>query len=309
MKHLIGGKMSNPEDRSKLIISDKWWTQLPRAIYAKLERIPCSEEWFEVYRVTEGVYVFYEPGQFEEAITYLFEGGEKAVLIDTGCGIGNLRKAVEKITDLPVMVVNTHVHNDHIGHNHLFDEVAMYDHPISHEVAKNGLPNSKMAPLVAPGKVWKPLPEEFDVKNFMVPPFKVSHWLHDGDKINLGNRVLEVLHTPGHTPDSICLLERETRLLFTGDIFYTAAIYLYLPGSDLPTFIKSYHKLMEYYPYFDRLMPSHNEPWVKKELIKEVLQAAEDIYVGKGEYVEGFDRCIPIRKYTYPRFSIIIKAK
>ncbi|MFQ5820549.1 MAG: MBL fold metallo-hydrolase, partial [Candidatus Heimdallarchaeota archaeon] len=251
--------MSNPEDRSELIIPDKWWTKLPRAIYAELERIPCREEWFEVYRVSDGVYVFYEPGQFEEAISYLIEGGEKAVLIDTGCGIGNLRKAVEEVTDLPVMVVNTHVHNDHIGHNHLFDNVAMYDHPISHEVAKNGLPNSKMAPLVASGKVWKPLPAEFDVKNFLVPPFKVSHWLQDGDKINLGNRVLEALHTPGHTPDSICLLERETRLLFTGDIFYTAAIYLYLPGSDLPTFIKSYHKLMEYYPYFDRLMPSHNE--------------------------------------------------
>ncbi|MFQ5821426.1 MAG: MBL fold metallo-hydrolase, partial [Candidatus Heimdallarchaeota archaeon] len=68
-------------------------------------------------------------------------------------------------------------------------------------------------------------------------------------------------------------------------------------------------KLMEYYPYFDRLMPSHNEPWVEKKLIKEVLQAAEDIYAGKGEYVESIDRGIPIRKYIYPRFSIIIKAK
>jgi len=292
------------------LIPDRWWDKLPRTIYAELERIPCSEEWFEVYRVTEGVYVFYEPGQFEEAISNLIEGDNKAALIDTGCGIGNLRKAVEEVTELPVMVVNTHAHNDHIAQNYLFDEVAMYNHPRSHKVSEIGLPNSKMAHLLAPGMVWKPLPEEFDEENYVVPPFKVTRWLKEGDTINLGGRVLEVLHTPGHSPDSICLLERDARLLFTGDIFYTGAIYTYLPGGDLLTFIKSYHKMMlECYPYIDRLMPSHNEPWVEKELLNEVLRVVEAIHTGRGEYVEGTDRGTPIRKYTYDRFSIVTKAE
>jgi glyoxylase-like metal-dependent hydrolase (beta-lactamase superfamily II) len=296
-----------PEDRN-LLIAERWWDQLPRPIYAELEKLPCREEWFEVYRIAERIFALYEPGQFEEAISTLIVGAEKAALIDTGCGIGNIRAAVEEFTDLPVMVVNTHAHNDHVAQNYLFDDVAMFDHPLSHDVSKNGLPNSKMAHLVAPGMVWKPLPAGFDVNTYWVPPFKVTRWLKDQDQIDLGGRVLEVLHTPGHSPDSICLLDRDARLLFTGDMFYTGQIYTYLPGGDLSTFIQSYRRLMEYYDHFDRLMPSHNEPWVEKELLKDVLQAVETIKAGGGEYIEGTDRGTPIRKYNYARFSIITKV-
>ena len=91
----------SPEDR-KLLIADRWWDQLPRPIYAELEKLPCSEEWFEVYRIAEGVYALYEPGQFEEAITTLIVGSEKAALVDTGCGIGNIRKAVEELLNVKV---------------------------------------------------------------------------------------------------------------------------------------------------------------------------------------------------------------
>ena len=297
----------SPVDR-KLLIADRWWDQLPRPIYSELERVPCSEEWFEVYRIMDGIFAFYEPGQFEEAISTLIIGNEKAALIDTGCGIGNLRKAVEEFTDLAVIVVNTHAHNDHIAQNYQFNEVAMYNHPRSHKVSEEGLPHSKMIHLVDPGMIWKPLPKEFDKDTYVVPPFNVTRWLNDGDTIHLGDLVLEILHTPGHSPDSICILERNTRLLFTGDIFYTGGIYTFLPGGDIPTFIQSYRKMMNYYPHYDRLMPSHNEPWVEKELLKEVLQAVEDIQAGKGEYIEGTDRGVPIRKYGYSRFSLITKA-
>lgn len=294
------------EDRS-LLIAKNWWDKLPRKIYESLERVPITQDWFEVYRVLPDIYVFYEPYQYEEAISTLILGEEKAILIDTGCGIGNIREAVEEVTDMPVMVLNTHAHNDHIAQNYLFDEIAMLDHPWSHE-AQEGLPNSEMAHLVAEGMTWKPLPEEFDKENYVVPGFKVTKWLKEGEIIDLGNRTLEVMHTPGHTPDSICLLDREDKLLFTGDMFYTGGIYTYLNGGDIPTFIDSYKRMIDHYDEYEHLMPSHNEPWVEKQLLKEVFKAVVDIAEGRGSFKKGTDRGTPIRKYEYERFSIVTRA-
>ncbi len=294
------------EDRS-LLIAKNWWDKLPREIYSSLERVPIKQDWFEVYRVLPDIYVFYEPYQYEEAISTLVLGEDKAILIDTGCGIGNLKEAVEEITDQPIMVLNTHAHNDHIAQDYMFDEIAMLDHPWSHK-AQEGLPNSEMAHLVADGMYWKPLPEGFDKENYRVPGFKVTKWLKDGEKVDLGNRTLEVMHTPGHTPDSICLLDREDKLLFTGDMFYTGGIYTYLNGGDIPTFVNSYMRMLDYYDEYERLMPSHNEPWVEKQLLKDVFKAVVDIAEGRGSYREGTDRGIPIRKYEYGRFSVVTRA-
>ena len=298
--------MSAPKDR-KLLIADRWWDKLPRKIYSTLEQVPTKQDWFQVYKILPDIYVFYEPYQYEEAISTLILGEDKTILIDTGCGIGNIRKAVEEITDTPVMVLNTHAHNDHIAQNYLFDEISMLDHPWSHK-AQQGLPMSEMAHLIADGMLWKPLPENFDPDNYVVPGFNVTKWLKDGEVIDLGNRTLEVMHTPGHTPDSVCLLDREDRLFFTGDMFYTGAIYTYLNGGDLPTFIDSYMRMLDYYDEFDRLMPSHNEPLVEKQLLKDVFKAVVDIAEERGSYREGTDRGTPIRKYDYGRFSVVTRT-
>lgn len=281
----------------------QWWKALPRPVYTQLKRLESNQPWFEVYKIEPEIYVFYEPGQFEEAISYLVLGKEKAALIDTGCGIGDIRALSHEFTELPVMVVNTHCHNDHIAQNYMFEEVAIFDAPNARDAARNGCSREEMARLLEGDKVWKPLPEDFDQGNYYVPPFKVTRWLRDGDNIDLGERKLEVIHTPGHSPDSICLLERSTRLLWTGDIFYTGAIYTYLPGGDLNEFIESYKKMIRIFPLYDRVMPSHNEPWIEKEILLDVLRAAEGIRGGRGKYTVGKGGK---RRYNYGRFALII---
>lgn len=280
----------------------KWWEALPRPVYSQLKRIESSQNWFEVYKVKPDIYVFYEPGQFEEAISYLVLGEDKAALIDTGCGIGDIKSLVEEFTDLSVMVVNTHCHNDHIAQNHLFDEVAIFDDPEARRTAEEGVSHNEMVSLLADGLLWKPLPEAFNPEVYRVPPFRVTRWLHDGDIIKLGGRELEVFHTPGHSSDSICLLDRGARLFWTGDMFYTGAIYTHLPGGNLVQFIESYRRMIDLFPIYDRLMPSHNEPWIEKDILRDVLRSAEEIREGKGEYVEGKGG---IRRYNYGRFSLI----
>ena len=102
---------------------EHWYDALPRPAYASLERVPVTEDWFEVYRIQPDLYAIYEPGHFQEVISYLITGSEKALLVDTGLGMGNIRKVVEELTSLPVLVMNTHTHFDHIGGNALFDTV------------------------------------------------------------------------------------------------------------------------------------------------------------------------------------------
>lgn len=95
----------------------EWCQKLPRPEYAKLQRIPVTDTWFEVYKVAADVFAIYEPHQFEETISYLIVGHVRALLFDTGMGIGDLKALTSKLTTLPVTVLNSHTHNDHVGDN------------------------------------------------------------------------------------------------------------------------------------------------------------------------------------------------
>src|SRR3984885_13702933 len=101
----------------------EWCKNLPRPTYSKLERVPSSDNWFEVYKIRPGVFAIYEPHQLEEIISYLILGSDKALLFDTGMGISNIQAVVAGLTKLPVSVVNSHTHNDHVGDNWRFSDV------------------------------------------------------------------------------------------------------------------------------------------------------------------------------------------
>jgi glyoxylase-like metal-dependent hydrolase (beta-lactamase superfamily II) len=285
-----------------------WWEVLPRKVYSELERVQCSQPWFEVYRIKRDVYAFYEPGQFEEVLSYLVVGKKNAALIDTGCGIGNIKKLAEESTKLPIKVVNTHSHYDHVAQNNLFTDTAIFDAPNARQTSKTGYSIPEMSSLLGEGMLSKPLPKDFDAENYHVPPFTVTRWLKNGDTIDLGDRRLEVIHTPGHSVDSICLLDRTARILWTGDTFYPGPIYLHLPGSDLDAFINSYAKMIALSPHFEKLAPSHNEPLVEKNILEQVMEAAQSIREGESDYTEDTNEGTKVRRYKFGRFSIITAA-
>ncbi|HUS77580.1 MAG TPA: MBL fold metallo-hydrolase [Patescibacteria group bacterium] len=302
--------MSRSNKDEDLIVPKKWYDVLPRKSWERFKKVETNHPWFEVYEVKPGVYALYEPGQFQEVISYLVLGEEKAALIDTGYGMGNIKGLVEELTDLPIKVVITHTHVDHIGQNSEFDDVSVFDHPFARENATKDRPAGSMKGSLGEGMVWKPLPEGLTPESYKIPPFKVTRWLKDGDTIKLGGKTLEVYHTPGHSPDSICILDRADRLFWTGDIFYNAPLYVYGPTTDLDNFIESYRKMVSLYSHYDWLMPSHNETYVDKEILERVLKAAEDIRAGKGgEYREQNRRGLVIRRYDREGFAIIVKAQ
>jgi hypothetical protein len=139
-----------------------------------LRKVSVSEDWFEVYEIADNLFVFCETRHYENTTVSLIIGPEKAILIDTGCGIGNLRKAVDEVTDKPVIVINTHTHLDHLGSNRQFDEIAMFDHRLSRRVAVEGAPPQTMQrEILAENLVTKPWPQDFDSSGFALPWFAI----------------------------------------------------------------------------------------------------------------------------------------
>ena len=295
---------SNNTDEG-LIVPKKWYDALPRPSWKRFVQVDTNHAWFDVFETTPETYALYESGQFEEVISYLVIGEEKAALVDTGNGIGDIHGLIEELTDLPIIVVNTHAHADHTGGNWAFDEVALYDHPWARNRLR-GRTHEEMGNFLGDGMVWKPLPNGFNPATYHSKPFKVTHWLKEGDKIDLGGKELEIIHTPGHTPDSVSLLEKREHLLFTGDIFYQAPIYIYSLDSDINEFISSFRKMVK--ADYDWAMPAHNEALVEKKVVESVLTAIESIKAGKaGTFKPGIANGIKVRRYDYPKFALIIR--
>lgn len=235
-----------------------WCSQQPRAQYARLERVHIDDSWFEVYKVAPDVFAIYEPHQSEETIGYLILGQHRALLFDTGMGIGDLKAITTKLTRVPIIVLNSHTHNDHVGDNWQFDTVYGMDTAFTRKNARGSQADAKAE--IAPGEVCGPFPAGFDPAGYSTRPWKISKWMHDGDRIDLGGRTVEVIATPGHTPDAICLFDRANGLLFTGDTYYPGTIWIYRPETDLAAYAGSVQKLASLHSQVKLVLGAHNFP-------------------------------------------------
>lgn len=140
---------------------------------------------------------------------YLILGQEKALLVDTGMGIGSIRKVVESITSLPVIVVNTHCHPDHAGGNAEFDPALC--NPADLDVFRT------MATKEFRIQDVSHMPGDVDWAAQLQPTGPEPVPAEDGQIIDLGGRQVQIIFTPGHTHGSLCVFEEATGTLFTGD--------------------------------------------------------------------------------------------
>jgi glyoxylase-like metal-dependent hydrolase (beta-lactamase superfamily II) len=279
-----------------------WWKALPRPIYRELERVPVESRWFEAYRIGSGTTALYEPGHWQEAISYLIEGRDRAILFDTGLGIGDIKAVVDQLTSLPVLVVNSHEHFDHIGGDRQFAEIAVADSPAA--LARLARGTGSLAGQITSETVWKPLPPGFDKGRYQTPPIHPTRRLHDSERIDLGGRTLEVLLTPGHTPGSLCLLDRGRRTLFTGDTLYPAELYAHMPESNLADYQRSAARLGALADTVDVVCPGHNEARVPASLLTRFARAFAAI--GRGEATVTPERPGVVR---YESDGIVVLAR
>jgi glyoxylase-like metal-dependent hydrolase (beta-lactamase superfamily II) len=239
-------------------------------------------EWFEVNEIEEGIWCIGEPYHVENVNSYLILGDGKGLLIDTGLGISNIKNVVEQITPDPVEVVNTHSHYDHVGDNHRFDKIAI--HKDEARQLERGRNPKTLQQFVEPQMFKKEPPKDFDPQTYSIEPSKAHRQLKDGDSLTVGNRTLRIVHTPGHSPGSICLWEESRGLLFTGDTIYDGPLYAQLPHSNFDDYIRSLSSLCSLVPKVNKVLPSHGRTPLDPMIILKIAKIFEQVSQGGVEY-------------------------
>jgi glyoxylase-like metal-dependent hydrolase (beta-lactamase superfamily II) len=257
----------------------EWCRPLPRPEYRGIERVKISDTWFEVYKPAPGVFAIYEPHQAEEVISYLIVGEKRALLFDTGMGISDIKKVTAELTKLPILVLNSHTHDDHVGGNWQFPDVYGMDTDFTR---KNALGSQEDAQAeVTPDQICGTIPAGFDPKTYVTRPWKITAVILDGDRLDLGGRKLEVLATPGHTPDAISLIDRANGLLFPGDTYYPAPIWLFRPETDLAAYAASIRRLAALAPQVKLVLGAHNIPVASPTVLGQLVSAFDKVQSGK----------------------------
>ena len=194
---------------------------------------------------------------------FLLAGREKALMIDSGMNVRQAREIAETLTDLPVDLLNTHADRDHIGCNDQFD--SFYMHP------------ADGPQYLGSGKGGRLIP------------------LRDGEEMDLGDRMLKIIHLPGHTPGSVAVLDVSRRVLISGDpIQEHGRIFMFGEHRDMREYIGSLSRLEAMTGEFDRIWPSHADIPLAPDSVGKLRSGAERILSGEvpGRNVEFFGRSI-----------------
>ena len=218
---------------------------------------------------------------FATELMYLVEGTEKAVLIDTGSGIGSLKACVEQLTDKPVIVLVTHGHVDHAMGAAEFENVYM-SHEDDYIYEKHGTDAFRRSCF---STVTPPFEAE---EEDLIPTMELSEIknLKEGDRFDLGGISVEIYACPGHTRGSVVMLIPEERLLITGD----ACNLFTFVYDDYSTTITEYEEslkalLEKVSGKYDNVLLSHGDGNGYPELIEDVIQVCEDIKAGRTDDV------------------------
>jgi glyoxylase-like metal-dependent hydrolase (beta-lactamase superfamily II) len=260
-----------------------------------------EQEWFDLLPALPGTTIIAEPLHQELVQSFLIEGNDRAILLDTGMGIGDIRAIAESVTSLPLSVVNSHAHWDHIGGNWRFDEIAI--HPAEAEQLSKGGTNARLARWFTPKHLLGPLPAYVDLETYSIAPSSATQLLHDGDRIDLGGRELTVLHAPGHSPGGVVLLDELAGVLFSTDVAYPGPLYAY-ERDEWPAYRATMRRLAALASSIDVVLPSHNGPAMEPSLLPLMDQAFADIDDGRiPDSVES-----ETVTHRFDRFAVIVPA-
>ena len=238
--------------------------------------------WFTVEKIDTQTFAVSEYEHWEETHCYLLCGRDRAVLIDTGLGVSDIRSIVDGLTVLPVTVLTTHVHWDHIGGHRLFERIAVHEEERDWIAGHFPLPLEEVKKQLTKGPCA--FPEDFSIEAYRLFQGEPQILLHDGDCFDLGGRTVRVLHTPGHSPGHCCFYEPERRYLYSGDLIYKGCLDAFYPTTDPQLFYQSVKRLTEY--SISRILPGHHDLKIPVSLIGEIYADFSQIEK-KGQLKQG----------------------
>nr|WP_155094548.1 MBL fold metallo-hydrolase [Paracoccus aestuariivivens] len=171
-------------------------------------------------------------------------GRDRDMLVDSGMGVVSLREWVPLVSGRPLGAVASHTHFDHIGCHHEFD--CRLCHRAEAEILANPTRAATLADPYVTDEIFTALPPEpYLSTSYAVTSAPATRLLEDGDRIDLGDRSFEIIHTPGHSPGGIALWEAATGVLISGDIVYDGPLIEDTYHSDAAAYIASMQRLLK----------------------------------------------------------------
>ncbi len=223
--------------------------------------LPVAASWFRRAALADGITLLDEPhvAAFARCNIWHVRGRDRDLLVDTGLGLASLREAAQDLFGRPLTAVMTHAHFDHIGGASEFTdrrvhaaEAAEMSDPRgfaglrSADLGSELVARVKAAGYDVPEIFLDAVPRAgFSLAGYRVAPAPPATTLHDGERLDLGDRSFEVLHLPGHSPGSIGLWESHTGILFSGDALYDGPLLYELSGSSLEAYVPTLRRLLE----------------------------------------------------------------
>jgi hydroxyacylglutathione hydrolase len=257
---------------------------------AQLAKGRMVDDYFAVEDLGDGTYAIGEPRYYQQNYSYLILGQTRAVLFDSGSGTRDIGGVVANLTKLPITVIVSHLHFDHLGGIGPFGQAAMIDLPETRADVSGG--------------VFKPSRYEYMglIDGRAAPSFRVGEWLAPGAVIDLGGRTLRVLSTPGHTPSSVALFDARNRRLFIGDFIYPTTLYAFLPGASLSAYQATARMLLGMLPTDTVLWTAHccrkNEgvsaPWLAMRDLRDLSAALTAVRAGQSKAAGFYPRLFAV---------------
>lgn len=247
-----------------------------------------------MYYTVETMDGYYRISSPENVFCYFIEGADRAALIDTGYGFGDLQKTVREITDKPLLIFNTHGHVDHTCGNAQFDapcyigekDMELCRQHTSEAMRRDSIERARHSVNYETGEEYDALPEDFDEREYCSRGAGNLVPVQEGERFDLGGAVLKVYETPGHTKGGISLLYEEKNYLFIGD---ATGMFVWLfsgETTDLDTYIKAVQKMYDL--GCDGYIGGHNPVIIRREELLPFIRAAKEADYDSGEPFEAF---------------------
>lgn len=218
-------------------------------IVGAMPSAPVAGRWVDDYFVVEPIdsttFAIGEPRYYQGNYSYLIVGTVRAVLFDAGTGTRDITPVVRSLTSLPITVIPSHLHYDHVGALGRFDSTALIDDPsLRARIADSQLSLGHYEFLGF-----------YD--HLKAPTFRVDEWWPAGSTVDIGYRRLQVISTPGHTPTSVALYDEARRQLFLGDFMYPGELYAFLPAASRGAYLSTTRRLLSTLAPDTRLYTAH----------------------------------------------------
>ena len=232
-----------------------------------------QDPWFTVQKIDDKTYAISEYGHWEKVHSFLLIGTDKAALIDTGLGIDLIKRVTGQLTGLPIIVITTHVHADHIGSHAEFKDI--YVHEADADWLINGIQGLSIEQIRKDisRDITLPTPATFNPDTYTPFQGQPTGLLAEGDIIDLGGRALTIYHTPGHSPGHITIFDKANGYLFTGDLLYDETpVYAFYPSTDPVDLVNSLEKISGISSVI-KVFGAHNTLGLDATILEEVKYA------------------------------------